>query len=278
MLLGYNTNGFTSHSLPDALTVIAGLGYQSVGLTLDHHVINPYRSDWPLEAGRCRDLLKRLNLVAVVETGARYLLDPWRKHHPTLLDEHPSRRRRREEFLERAIDIGADLGSPAVSFWSGATPIGSSSEVVMTRLIGALERLADYASVRGVALALEPEPGMLVATMGDFTHLLAQIKHPALKLTLDIGHAHLSEDGSVCDVVRRFAPHLVNVHLEGMTRLEHDHLPPWEGDLDVGAVLRTLVEIGYDGPATFELSRHSHAAVEVARRSFAFAQEALGRG
>jgi L-ribulose-5-phosphate 3-epimerase len=277
MLLGYNTNGFTSHSLPDALAVISGIGYQSVGLTLDHHAINPYRADWPLEAGRCRDLLKRLNLVAVVETGARYLLDPWRKHHPTLLDEHPSRRRRREEFLERAIDIATDLGAPAVSLWSGTTPAGSSTEVVMTRLIGSLERLVEYAGVRGVALALEPEPGMLIASMADFGRVLAQVKHPALKLTLDVGHAHLTEDASIGDVVRRFAPHLANVHLEGMTRPQHDHLVPWEGELDVGAALRALAEVGYEGPATFELSRHSHEVVDVARRAFTFAQGELAR-
>jgi sugar phosphate isomerase/epimerase len=277
MLLGYNTNGFTSHSLADALTVIAGIGYRSVGLTLDHHAINPFRPDWTLESGRCRDLLRRLDLVAVVETGARYLLDPWRKHYPTLLDEHPSRRRRREDFLERAIDIAADLGAPAVSLWSGALPAGSSEEVGMTRLIGALERLTEYAGVRGVAVALEPEPGMLIASMSDYTRLLAQIKHPSLKLTLDVGHAYLSEDGDVCDVVRRFAPHIVNVHLEGMTRPRHDHLPPWDGELDVAAVIRTLVEVGYDGPATYELSRHSHEVVDVARRAFSFAQDAVAR-
>jgi sugar phosphate isomerase/epimerase len=72
------------------------------------------------------------------------------------------------------------------------------------------------------------------------------------------------------ETVRRFAPRLVNVHLEGMNRAAHDHLPPWEGDLDVRAVWRTLGEVEYAGAATFELSRHSHAAVEIARQALAF--------
>src|SRR5688572_28783249 len=105
LLLGYNTNGFTSHALGDALTVIAGLGYRSVGLTVDHHALSPARPDWRGEAARCRELLYRLNLVPVVETGARYLLDPWRKHKPTLLDDRPAGRQRREEFLEDTIVI-----------------------------------------------------------------------------------------------------------------------------------------------------------------------------
>src|SRR5262245_55433805 len=105
MRLGYNTNGFTSHSLEDALRVIAGIGYQSVAITLDHHALNPYEDDLPRRVARCRRLLEDLRLVPVVETGARFLLDPWRKHWPTLLDDDAAARARRREFLGRAVEI-----------------------------------------------------------------------------------------------------------------------------------------------------------------------------
>ena len=39
---GYGTNGFANHRLPDALDVIADLGYTGVALTLDHHHLDPY--------------------------------------------------------------------------------------------------------------------------------------------------------------------------------------------------------------------------------------------
>ncbi len=55
----------------------------------------------------------------VVETGARYLLDPWRKHAPTLLHDD---RAIRVDFLRRAVAVGADLGAEAVSFWAGVRP------------------------------------------------------------------------------------------------------------------------------------------------------------
>jgi sugar phosphate isomerase/epimerase len=274
MLLGYNTNGFTSHALADALAVIAGIGYKSVGLTIDHHALNPMRADWPTEAARCRELLRTLGLTCVVETGARFLLDPWRKHQPTLLDEHPKGRQRREEFLEAVIEIACALEAPVISLWSGAAPEGTEREVLDWRLAGALERLAEHAAPRGILLALEPEPGMYVATMADFERIRKQVPHPSLRLTLDIGHAHLTE-ASALETIHRFRHDIVNVHLEGMQRPDHDHRVPWEGDLDVGAALRKLVEIGYDGPATFELSRHSHDAVQTARRAFSFAQKAL---
>ena len=42
--------------------------------------------------------------------------------------------------------------------------------------------------------------------------------------------------------------------------------------MDLLAVLAALTAAGYSGPATFELSRHSHAAVDVARAALAFAR------
>jgi sugar phosphate isomerase/epimerase len=63
---------------------------------------------------------------------------------------------------------------------------------------------------------------------------------------------------------------LANVHLEGMRTGVHDHLLPGEGDLDLAEAVRALQRIGYAGPANLELSRHSHAAVETARRALAF--------
>ena len=55
-----------------------------------------------------------------------------------------------------------------------------------------------------------------------------------------------------------------------MRRDRHQHLLPGEGDLDLAAVVSTLREIDYRGPANLELSRHGHMAVEAARRAIEF--------
>src|SRR6201987_3412200 len=99
MLFGYNTNGFAHHRLEDALAVLAELGYQSVALTLDHHALNPFGPNPAREPEQVRGLLGKLGLRCVVETGARFLLDPRRKHQPTLLSPAPEDRLRRLIFL-----------------------------------------------------------------------------------------------------------------------------------------------------------------------------------
>jgi L-ribulose-5-phosphate 3-epimerase len=277
MLLGYNTNGFASHSLEGALRVIAGLGYQSVGLTLDHHALDPFAPGLDRRVARCAALLGELGLVPVIETGARFLLDPWRKHRPTLLEDDPAERRRRADFLVRAIEVAAELGAPAVSLWSGARPdeTAASDAELDRRLAEALGPLCQRAAAAGLLIAFEPEPGMHIESMADFDRIDAAVDHPAFALTLDVGHAHLTERSAV-DTVRRYSARIANVHLEGMRRPVHDHLVPWEGDLDLPAVLAALGEIGYAGPATFELSRHSHAAVDTARRAIEYVRALAG--
>jgi sugar phosphate isomerase/epimerase len=268
--LGYNTNGFAHHRLDDAVEVIAELGYKSVGLTLDIHHLDPFATDANTIAAFGAKL-RDLDLMPVIETGARFLLDPRRKHQPTLLSRDPADRARRVDFLRRAIDLSHALVGPpwssVISLWSGSPDDDAPPDVLDDRLVEALRPVCDHARARGAVIGFEPEPGMYIEDMAAFARIKAKIDHPAFRLTLDLGHAHLTE-ASAEDTARAWIADIVNVHVEGMRRPHHDHLVPWEGDLDVPAALRALIAAGYRGPATLELSRHSHDAVRVARRAF----------
>ena len=55
-----------------------------------------------------------------------------------------------------------------------------------------------------------------------------------------------------------------------MRRGVHEHLMFGEGEIDFGPVLAALREIGYEGGVHVELSRHSHDAVETARRALRY--------
>src|SRR6266851_2169501 len=153
MLLGYNTNGFAHHRLEDALTILARLGYQSVAITLDYHALNPFDADLPNQITKIRDLLNSLGLRSVLETGARFLLDPWHKHQPTLVSAEPHEREKRLDFLRRAVDIASQLSADAVSFWSGNPEDKAADSVYMDRLVQGCSRLSDYAVRNLVELA-----------------------------------------------------------------------------------------------------------------------------
>src|SRR5712691_3267191 len=146
MLYGYNTNGFAHHRLEDALAILAGLGYCGVAITLDYYVLNPYDPDLPRQVAGVQGLLQKLGLRSVIETGARFLLDPWHKHQPTLLTTEPPQRARRLDFLRRAVDIARELGADAVSFWSGTRRDGTAPADLMDRLVEGCRQLCDYAA------------------------------------------------------------------------------------------------------------------------------------
>ncbi|WP_089156472.1 sugar phosphate isomerase/epimerase family protein [Micromonospora sp. NBS 11-29] len=254
----YNTNGMTSHRLDDALALLADTGYDGVALTLDvaHH--DPYAPDLAGRTARLARRLAGLGLDSVVETGARFLLDARRKHHPTLVSPDGTDRARRRDFLRTCVDVAADLGSEAVAFWAGVPEPGTDRRRCWGWLVDGVREVVEYATGRGVRCAFEPEPGMLVDDCDDWARLAAQV--PGLTLALDTGHCLVSGRYPPAAAVRAFGPVLGACAVEDMPRGRHEHRAPGEGDMDLPAVLGALVETGYPGLVSLELSRDSHRA------------------
>lgn len=258
MRFAYNTNGTQNHRLDDALALIADAGYDGVALTLDVHHLDPFAAGLERRALALRARLEALGLGAVVETGARFLLDPRHKHEPTLVSPEPEGRELRLDFLRRAVGVAAILDAEAVSFWAGVPRPGVATADARAWLRDGMARLADHAASRTVTLALEPEPGMLVETLDDWADVAASA--PGVRLALDTGHCLVTGERDPAAAVREFADALGTVTVEDMRRGVHEHLPFGEGDMDVEAVLAALEEIRFEGLVCVELSRDSHRA------------------
>lgn len=269
MRLGYNTNGLAHHRLVDAIQLLAEEGYQSVGLTLDAGALDPYLEPAELDRqiGQVLNLFDEHGLACVIETGARYLLNPKKKHDPTLVDPDPARRALRVDFYRRAIDIAARLDAPLISLWSGILPDAASDEVAYQRMTDGLRDVLAHAESHGILVAFEPEPGMFIDTFARFKELDERINHPLFQLTVDVGHVHCLEAGTIGSHLRAWGPRIVNIHVEDMVRGVHEHLMFGEGTLDLEDTMRALQDIRYEGGVHVELSRQSHMAVEAVRKS-----------
>jgi L-ribulose-5-phosphate 3-epimerase len=270
--LGYNTNGLAHHRILDAITLLAGEGYQSVALTLEAGALDPYEEPAWLDrqVAAVREALDSHGLARVIETGARYLLNPRAKHDPTLMDPDPARRAVRIDFLRRAIEMAERFDAECVSFWSGILPDAVSEEHALERLADALQPVVDRAEKRGVRLAFEPEPGMFIDTFARFARLDERVRHPLFDLTVDLGHVHCIEEEPVGAALRMWSGRVANIHVEDMNRGVHEHLMFGEGTMDFPPIFNALKDIGYTGGVHVELSRHSHMAVEAVRRSARF--------
>lgn len=266
MLLGYNTNGLTSHRLEDALRLLADEGFRAVAWTPDVGHVDPLHAT-RAEIDRLAALLDRLALTCVVESGARFVLDPARKHRPNLLEDDPSERARRIALYERHLEIAQDVGAIAFSMWAGAVPSGVSPSRARQRLREGLLELLAVAEDRAVPIAFEPEPGMLIETVEDALDLRRELGDPSqLGFTLDIGHLYVTGEGDPSVVVPRLEGQLLQVHIEDMKRGVHEHLAPGEGDVDFEEAFTALDSVAYRGPVCWELSRSSHAAPAMLRR------------
>ena len=267
----FNTNGAANHRLDDALTLIAEAGYDGVALTLDIHHLDPYDPNFLLNTRHVAARLLALNLGCVVETGARFLLNPRAKHEPTLLTAEPEGRARRVDFLTRALTVVAETGGEAMSFWAGVPKPGVTREQARSWLLEGVEEIVRRAEAMGVVAALEPEPGMLVETVDDWRALGV----PGLALALDTGHCLVTGERDPAAAVREFAASLGTVTIEDMKRGSHIHLPFGEGDMDVPAVLQALDGIGFRKLICVELSRESHRADTMIPASLAALHAAL---
>ena len=254
----YNTNGCAHHRLRDAFALIADCGYDGVAITLDVQHLDPYAPDHLEQRRQGVAELRARKLGAVIETGARFLLDPTCKHEPTLVSREPEARARRVDFLCRALEIAAETEAETVSFWAGIPSPQTDRGVALDWLhagVGAVLRRAEHL---GVSTSFEPEPGMLIETVADFAPLAAQF--PRLHLALDTGHCLVTQDVAPHDAVIEQAARIGTVSIEDMKRGVHQHLPFGEGDMDISAVIVALRRINFDRLVCVELSRDSHRA------------------
>lgn len=267
----YGSNGLGDHRLADACAFLADEGYAGIALTLDVHHLDPFTDDVDRRVAEVRRILDDHGLAVVVETGGRFVLDPRRKHEPTLVSAEGSHRR--VDFYRRALDICVRLGAPVLHLWSGIDHVGTGAWGRLVDGVGATLAAAEDA---GVDLGFEPEPGMVVDTIDAWERLAGELGRPdRLGVTLDIGHCRCIEAQPISDCVRRVAADLVHVQIEDMCRGVHEHLPFGEGEIDFPPVMAALQEVGYQGLVSVELTRHGHTAHTMVPAAIAAMRDAV---
>ncbi|MDO4551421.1 MAG: sugar phosphate isomerase/epimerase family protein [Planctomycetia bacterium] len=295
--LGYNTNGLAHHAFPDACQILSEEGYEGIAITLDHDLlerVDDFRLTFKISPEELAKITAGYGLKTVVETGARFLLDPREKHTPTLFDKNASRVKLRQEYYYRAVDLAAEMKSTCVSLWSGTVPAdylkpkGTASadhlkqaetqhqnllrEEFLKCFCEALLPVMEYAETRHVKIALEPEPGMLVEKTSDYADLcaiLAEIDaHAAqnLWLTLDVGHLYCMNE-PIYQTIIAYSHRLINIHLDDARRNVHEHLRLGNGEISFKEILHAITDAKFSGGVCVELSRHSHNAPETVRNT-----------
>jgi sugar phosphate isomerase/epimerase len=268
--LAFASNAFKRHSLDEAIDAVAAIGYVGIELMADLHHAHPQT----FSRTRRRDTRKRLSDRGLIVTNVNaftHFVDG-DTYRPTWIDLDEKRAQLRVDHTRRSIEMAAEFGATTVSIQPGGPLIGTRIRRAdaMALFAERLEPCVEVARRCGVTIGVEPEPGLLIESAGEYRQFKRRFfpTTPDLRMNCDVGHLFcVGEDPSA--VIRSMPGEVAHVHMEdiGGDRV-HQHLVPGEGVIRFDDIFDALTAIQYSGHVTVELYPYLASASEVARRAF----------
>ncbi len=256
MKLAFSSNAYLNHSVEDTIARIADLGYSGIEILADV----PHA--WP--AGLLPEQKRaisaaldkyRLTISNINAFMMNAIADPRQPYwHPSWIEPDKHYRAIRREHTKRALRLAHELGAPCITTEPGG-PLapGQTWEQAAAVFYDELMPCVEVAEQLNVPLLIEPEPGLLIETFGQYLQFMRRIKSDRVGLNFDIGHAYCVGENPE-EWVRRMAPFTRHYHFEDIapTRV-HAHLVPGRGAIDFCGTMSEIAKTNYDGWITVEL-------------------------
>jgi sugar phosphate isomerase/epimerase len=173
-------------------------------------------------------------------------------------------RRRYLPAVTRAIDVASRMDIHLLTFHFEMTE-SKNKDFRYGKKVSQIKELMEYGKKNGVVACLENEK----ESAEDMRTLISEI--PDLNVTLDIGHANLSETPDhILQMIEVCGKNIRHVHchdnLGGLPGVDDRHLPLGEGNIDFPSVFRSLKLIGYDATITLEINRDRAKSLRAVRK------------
>ena len=276
--LAFSTNAFKQTDVSDAVRTIARIGYAGVEIMADKPHMRP-DAFTDAEARDLGRLIADLGLsVSNVNNFTGFAFADGDTYHPTWVEPDGADRQRRVDFTRRAIELTAMIGGERVSLQPGGPYVGRDLDTLHDLFAEGIAACVEHARAHGVALGIEPEPGLLIERADQFDRFKRRYfaDEPTVVMNCDIGHHYCVREPPE-DVIRTHHDWIGHVHVEDIADSRvHQHLVPGDGVIDFPAVFAALDEVGYAGWVTVELYPYTSTATDVARRAFAHLREIIG--
>jgi hydroxypyruvate isomerase len=157
--------------------------------------------------------------------------------------------------LREGIDAAAQVGCGKVITFTGMREPGISDEEGAKNCVDAWKQVVGYAEAKQITLCLEHlnsrddshpmkgHPGYFGDHVDFCIELIKRVGSPRFKLLFDVYHVAIM-DGDVIRRLRQYREYIAHVHTAGVPgRAELDETQ----EVNYPAVMRTLLEIGYEG-------------------------------
>ena len=256
----YGAMNFPVLPVLDEINKIADLGFDYLELAMDPPMANYAAVQNESDAIRTALEKKRLFLICHLPTFV------------SIADLTDSLRRASLEEMLNSLRTAADLGAVKVVFHPGpirgmAPFVPDTARKYARESLAAINRLA---TDLGMPLCIENMfPGYGAFFEADEYDDIFD-RYPAMKMTLDSGHAHIgSPDGSrLRRFGERFGPRIDHVHISDNSGTADEHLPPGSGTIDFQWLVRQLKAAGFNGTVTFEIFTENTGDLKTSRDMF----------
>jgi sugar phosphate isomerase/epimerase len=232
---------FPKYAVLDALETISRLDFDGVEICLEVDELAPR----DLTPGQIDAIRAKVQELGLSPHAVGY-------HRDYIYDDDMF------EQSKTAIRLTPRFGTDLLIF--SGTRARQGDEMAWQRMLDRTRELVAVAEDCGVILAQEFEPNFVVGSTADLLRLFEAIPSPNLAANLDLGHVFLCDPDPLA-AIRQLGSKIVHGHIENMRRGVHNHLLPQEGDMDLGAYLRTLNEVGFNGGLALDLYKHDYEAI-----------------
>lgn len=252
MRIALLTDVFKRYPLDQALAAAARAGFEAIELNAC------YNWDPHIDFG-CADAAERVRELGVLLERHRLQLAAVAVY-PNISSLDPEERAYAVALCQRAIVLLGPLDCPLLTLM----PYGSNLlpfEPQYRALRESLEAICAAAARWGMRVAIEVYPGNFIEESAGLLHLIRDLNFPNLGYLLCVAHlAALGED--LLTTYRAVRDHLFHIHLSDtpIRTLDHKHLVPGYGEVDLTALARAVRADGYTGTVTLQIYSHEASA------------------
>ena len=162
--------------------------------------------------------------------------------------------------VRNVIRIAGKIGAKIVIITGGQNGKSSERDVLYAKQVERTSVLSVLAKEQGITLAVEFEPGFVVGSTQQVLQLIKDVGMDELKINMDIGHIFLSDPDPMA-AIASCAGLIAHAHVENMASGVHNHIVPYEGDMDLKAYFRQMRAAGFDGCASLDLYQYDYESV-----------------
>ncbi|WP_334072841.1 MULTISPECIES: sugar phosphate isomerase/epimerase family protein [Paenibacillus] len=252
------STGLKGETLENVLNLAADIGLQGVELWTGH--IQSYLERGG-SSGQLRGLLEQRGLRVPAISEYTYFSKG---------AEETSGELRR---IQSAAVWARELGCPRIRSFAGHRPSRSTLAEEWDAVVSGLTEAVKICSSEGVRLAVEIHNHTLADTSESLAVLVRDVPAPGIELIYD-GFNLFVDHLDPIPVLERFFTDIGHVHFKDYHWDHQDWsrsvpVPILQGDADHKAILRKLLELGYNGFISFEYMGNPEQVVSNTKRSLA---------